>query len=53
MYKVTTYENGIKAVASTYQTIEEAASQISKLHELFKGAGLIQGKHYDIELSEV
>lgn len=53
MYKVITYEQGIKALGTTFATIEEASEYIAKLHELFKGVGQVQGRDYDLELTEV
>lgn len=53
MYKVITYEQGIKGMAIHFDTISEAATYISNLHELLAGAGQVQGRDYDLELTEV
>jgi len=52
MFQVTSYEQGIKALTTTFETIEEATTYIANVHELLKGAGQVQGRDYDLELAE-
>lgn len=52
MFKVISYEQGIKGLTTTFETIEEAAGYIANLHNLLKGAGQVQGRDYDLELVE-